>query len=139
MSTKTCDYVDDALKTSFVHNQPNSEIEGLVRIESQLISMRLSELKSLVLADKPLVDILLLNWTAETYKSFCEIANGVMQADGHIGGSFINPATLSFRPVWFISQNASDESIRFFTILQTILNSLGAKVSFAYYLTSSGN
>jgi hypothetical protein len=48
-----------------------------------------------------------------------------MQADGHIGGAFTLSSSILFRPLWFISQNASDGSLVFFAQLHSVLSSLG--------------
>nr|YP_010218661.1 hypothetical protein LK370_mgp162 [Morchella brunnea]UBU98523.1 hypothetical protein [Morchella brunnea] len=43
-------------------------------------------------------------------------------AEGHIGGYFPSVPTITFRPLVYISQNASDSSIEFLVILWTILD-----------------
>jgi len=48
---------------------------------------------------------------------FRKLVNGVFQAEGHIGGYFPNASTITFRPIVYISQNASDSSIEFLVLL----------------------
>jgi len=43
-------------------------------------------------------------------KNFKYLANGVFQAEGHIGGYFIKGKMLNFRPVVFIGLTVSIES-----------------------------
>lgn len=47
-------------------------------------------------------------------KRFQTLVNGVFQAEGHWGGYFTSINFVNFRPLWFISQIASIESIQFF-------------------------
>jgi hypothetical protein len=63
-----------------------------------------------------------------------------MQADGHIGGAFTVTSSILFRPIWFISQNASDGSITFFAQLHSVLSSLGlVNLCWTFSLTTAGN
>jgi len=59
---------------------------------------------------------------AKFLNDFKELVNGVFQAEGHIGGYFPSASTITFRPLIYISQNASDSSIEFFTVLWIILD-----------------
>jgi hypothetical protein len=53
----------------------------------------------------------------EREEGFRDLVNGVFQAEGHIGGYFPSVPTITFRPLVYISQNASDSSIEFLVIL----------------------
>lgn len=55
-------------------------------------------------------------------KDFRLLANGVLQAEGHIGGCFPSLGSFQFRPFIYICQNASDESIKFLVTLYYALN-----------------
>ena len=55
-------------------------------------------------------------------KDFRELVNGVFQAEGHVGGYFPSGNTITFRPLIYISQNASDSSIDFLVLLWLILD-----------------
>ena len=65
---------------------------------------------------------------------FRELVNGVFQAEGHIGGYFPSASTITFRPLVFISQNASDSSIEFLSLLWLILDK---NFKFAIYQNES--
>lgn len=54
---------------------------------------------------------------AKFKNEFRELVNGVFQAEGHIGGYFPSVSTITFRPIVYISQNASDSSIEFLVLL----------------------
>ena len=54
---------------------------------------------------------------AKFKNAFRKLVNGVFQAEGHIGGYFSNTSTVTFRPIVYISQNASDSSIEFLVLL----------------------
>lgn len=68
---------------------------------------------------------------------FKSLVNGVFQAEGRAsrGGYFVSLASINFRPLWFISQNASPESIRFFGLL---FATLSGPLSYAVEVTPSG-
>jgi hypothetical protein len=59
---------------------------------------------------------------AKFLNGFRELVNGVFQAEGHIGGYFPSVSTITFRPLVYISQNASDSSIEFLVLLWLILD-----------------
>jgi hypothetical protein len=46
--------------------------------------------------------------------NFQSLVNGIFQAEGHWGGYFTSLNTVNYRPLWFIGQIASTESIQFF-------------------------
>ena len=48
--------------------------------------------------------------------------NGIFQAEGNWGGYFTSINSVNFRPLWFISQIASIESIQFFSLLNQVFN-----------------
>lgn len=66
---------------------------------------------------------------------FQSIVNGVFKAEGHWGGYFTSLTTVHFRPLWFISQMASSESVLFFGQLKAVL---GPGFTYYLYLNSSG-
>ena len=55
-------------------------------------------------------------------KKFQTLVNGVFQAEGHWGGYFTSINSVNFRPLWFINQIASMESIQFFSLLNQVFN-----------------
>lgn len=105
-------------------------VSGTVRLDGKLVTMTKSQL--LALLKKAGSQKLPLDPAA--FRSLC---NGVFQAEGHWGGYFPTLTTLSFRPLWFISQNASTESIRFFGQLFQALD--GHSMDYYLSLTVSGH
>lgn len=63
------------------------------------------------------------------------IMNGLFQAEGHIGGEFLKPNTIDFRPLVFISLNASKKSIELFKYLNNEFNN---KLNYQVSLNKSG-
>lgn len=57
-------------------------------------------------------------------QDFRDIMNGLFQAEGHIGGEFIKPNTIQFRPIVYISLNANLKSIELFKLLNSQFNNL---------------
>lgn len=55
---------------------------------------------------------------------FRDIINGLFQAEGHIGGEFIKPNTIQFRPIVYISLNANLKTIELFKLLNSQFNNL---------------
>jgi hypothetical protein len=68
-------------------------------------------------------------------KSFQQLANGLFQAEGHIGGYFELNQTSYFRPICYISVNATDESVRLFRILNKNFDN---KLKYIISLNKSG-
>ena len=64
---------------------------------------------------------------------FQSVVNGVFQAEGHWGGYFTSLTSVTFRPLWFISQDASSASVLFFSQLKAILG----PTQLTYYLSVS--
>jgi len=121
-------------------SDPDHKLTGVVRVGNLLVQMTLTELQSLVAEQLLISDSTFSSWSSDTRATFQEIANGVMQADGHIGGAFPSSGTVTLRPIWFISQNASKGSILFFTLLHAALVNLGiVGLSYSYSITSAGN
>jgi Cytochrome b(N-terminal)/b6/petB len=56
----------------------------------------------------------------DKFKNFKYLANGVFQAEGHIGGYFIKGKLLNFRPVVFIGLTVNIESLKFFVLLNNL-------------------
>ena len=55
--------------------------------------------------------------------NFKSLANGVFQAEGHIGGYFLKSKSINFRPIVFIGLIANEETIKFLVILNNELHS----------------
>lgn len=68
-------------------------------------------------------------------KAFQQLANGLFQAEGHIGGYFELNHTSTFRPICYISVNATDESIKLFRILNKNFDN---QLNYAISLNKSG-
>ena len=67
---------------------------------------------------------------------FNQLVQGVFQADGHIGGYFLSKDKVKFRPLVYISQNATNESILFFKQLNKIFNN---QMKYQIFLTNKNN
>jgi len=69
-------------------------------------------------------EIIKINKLNEFNKDFNEnfqyLANGVFQAEGHIGGYFLNKNELDFRPLVFIGLTGNTESLKFFVSLNKL-------------------
>ena|ERR1700738_3288782 len=66
---------------------------------------------------------LLINYElndSNKFQNFKYLANGVFQAEGHIGGYFIKGKILNFRPVVFIGLTVNIESLKFFVLLNNL-------------------
>jgi hypothetical protein len=59
---------------------------------------------------------------SEFSKNFKYLANGVFQAEGHIGGYFPKLKTLNFRPLVFIGITVNFESLKFLVLLNYEFN-----------------
>jgi hypothetical protein len=68
-------------------------------------------------------------------KDFRLIMNGLFQAEGHIGGELLKPNTIDFRPLVYISLNASKKSIELFKYLNNEFNN---KLNYQVSLNNSG-
>jgi hypothetical protein len=60
---------------------------------------------------------------SEFSNNFKYLANGIFQAEGHIGGYFINSNSLIFRPMVFIGITVNVESLKFLVLLNSQFNS----------------
>ena len=59
----------------------------------------------------------------EFSNNFKYLANGIFQAEGHIGGYFIKSKSLIFRPMVFIGITVNIESLKFLVLLNSQFNS----------------
>lgn len=113
----------------------NSIDVGIVIIDGNKIYMTRQELKDYIInLSKNKIEL----FDTKTLNLFRSVANGIYQAEGHIGISFNNLNDLKFRPIWFISQNASKESIQFFILLKNILSQKGVNLNYSIVVQLSG-
>lgn len=70
-----------------------------------------------------------------TNEDFRIIMNGLFQAEGHIGGEFTESNSIKFRPLVFISLNASLNTIELFKLLNSKFNN---KLNYLVSLNDSG-
>lgn len=121
---------------------------GIVVIDGNKIYMTRQELKDYIInLSKKKIELL----DTKTLNLFRSVANGIYQAEGHTGISFNNLNDLKFwfvplksncyppRPIWFISQNASKESIQFFILLKNILSQKGVNLNYSISVIDSGH
>lgn len=114
----------------------NSIDVGIVIIDGNKIYMTRQELKDYIInLSKNKIELL----DTKTLNLFRSVANGIYQAEGHTGISFNNLNDLNFRPIWFISQNASKESIQFFILLKNILSQKGVNLNYSISVIDSGH
>ena len=103
----------------------NESEKGFITINNQKQVVTKLELLNLIELTKKKIaknnTVYLIN-QEKFLNDFRELANGVFQAEGHIGGYFPTASTITFRPVVYISQNASDYSLEFLTLLWAILD-----------------
>jgi len=109
---------------------------GIVRIDGKIFYMTRQELKDYIInLSKKKIELL----DTKTLNLFRSVANGFYQAEGHIGISFNKLNDINFRPIWFISQNASKESIQFFILLKNILSQKGVNLNYSISVIDSGH
>jgi hypothetical protein len=77
--------------------------------------------------DKELIN-LEKNRNFDFRNNFKYLANGVFQAEGHIGGYFSSKKNIFFRPIVFIGLTANLETLKFFVTLNDELK-LGMRYS----------
>jgi hypothetical protein len=94
----------------------------------------LSQLNKLISNNQPSNNINIL-YQSEKDK-FNKIVQGIFQADGHIGGYFTKKEDVNFRPLVYISQNATPESILFFKQLNKLFDN---QMKYQISLTSNNN
>jgi hypothetical protein len=100
------------------------------------ILSQLNKSEELVITNQSSNKFNILSWPeAEEYK-FNQIVQGIFQADGHIGGYFIKKEDVKFRPLVYISQNATTESILLFKQLNKLFNN---QMKYQISLTSNNN
>lgn len=103
----------------------NQAEKGFITIKNKKREIKKLELINLIESTKENIvknnSPYLIN-NAKFLNDFKELANGVFQAEGHIGGYFPSISTITFRPLVYISQNASDSSIEFLVVLWIILD-----------------
>lgn len=105
------------------NNSPNDSdsVRGFIKINNKKVEVTKLQLLNLIesvqksFSQKNLKDPKFLS-------DFKKLVNGVFQAEGHIGGGFTSLLSIFFRPMVYISQNASDYSINFFVLLWLILD-----------------
>jgi len=108
-------------------------VVGIVVIEGNKIYMTRQELKDYIInLSKNKIELL----DTKRLNLFRSVANGIYQAEGHTGISFNNLNDLNFQPIWFISQNASKESIQFFILLKNILSQKGVNLNYISVIDS---
>lgn len=90
-------------------SKPGSEGSGLFNRNGKIITLTASELGALLFEEcNSMIGTLIANpLTSVEALSFQQLTNGVIQAEGHRGGYFTNIHSLTFRPMFYISQNAS--------------------------------
>lgn len=94
----------------------------------------LSQLNKSVISNQPSDSINILYQSEED--KFNQIVQGIFQADGHIGGYFTKKEDVNFRPLVYISQNATTESIIFFKQLNKLFDN---QMKYQISLTSNNN
>lgn len=94
----------------------------------------LSQLNKSVISNQPSDSINILYLSEED--KFNQIVQGIFQADGHIGGYFTKKEDVNFRPLVYISQNATTESILFFKQLNKLFDN---QMKYQISLTSNNN
>lgn len=113
-----------------------SRVVGIVIIDGNKIYMNRQELKNYIInLSKNKIELL----DTKTLNLFRSVANGIYQAEGHMGISFNKLNDIKFRPIWFISQNASKESIQFFILLKNILSQKGVNLNYSISVLDSGH
>lgn len=102
----------------------NDTQKGYVIIKDKKKEMTKLELIDLIEYTKQnIIDKDRLGTYDNNYKqNFRELVNGVFQAEGHIGGYFPSASRITFRPLVYISQNASDSSIEFLSLFWLFLD-----------------
>lgn len=111
----------------------NSIDVGIVIIDGNKVYMTRQELKDYIInLSKNKIELL----DTKTLNLFRSVANGIYQAEGHTGISFNNLKDLNFRSIWFISKNASKESIQFFILLKNILSQKGVNLNYSIVIDS---
>lgn len=130
--------LEDVFKPDVKPQEIKSSL-GIVIKDGNPVSMYLLELQEYMNSHTPNALSYVKSWTSQNTNVFRSICNGIFQAEGHIGGSFTNPVTLTVRPVWSISQNASTDSIWFFSVLSVLMENQGVTTfRYHYAITSSG-
>lgn len=109
---------------------------GIVKIDGNKIYMTRQEFKNYIInLSKNKIELL----DTKTLNLFRSVANGIFQAEGHLGISFNNLNDIQFRPILFISKNASKESIQFFILLKNILSQKGVNLNYSISVIESGH
>jgi len=107
-----------------------------VKIDGNKIYMTRQEFKNYIInLSKNKIELL----DTKTLNLFRSVANGIFQAEGHLGISFNNLNDIQFRPILFISKNASKESIQFFILLKNILSQKGVNLNYSISVIESGH
>lgn len=121
-------YCEPVYEQALFLNNNNTKIskpiKGFITIKNKKQEITKTELLTLIELAKKDVS---LKAKAGLYhnnnrNNFKELVNGVFQAQGHVGGYFPTVSSITFRPVVYISQNASDWSIKFLALLWLFLD-----------------
>jgi hypothetical protein len=109
---------EDNLNLDYPSNAGSDDsIKGFITIKNKKQEITKLELTNLIEYTKKSINTKSIVYDNNYKHNFRELANGVFQAEGHIGGYFPSSRTVTFRPIVYISQNASDTSIEFLVLL----------------------
>lgn len=109
---------EDNLNQDYPSNAGSVDsIKGFITINNKKQEITKLELTNLIEYTKKSINTKSIVYDNNYKHNFIELANGVFQAEGHIGGYFPSSHTVTFRPIVYISQNASDTSIEFLVLL----------------------
>lgn len=124
-------YSEDNLNKYYSSNAGSDDsIKGFITINNKKQVITKLELANLIECTKKSIKTKSIVYDNNYKHNFIELANGVFQAEGHIGGYFPSYHTVTFRPLVYISQNASDTSIEFLVLLWLFS---GKKLEFIIY------
>ena len=93
---------------------------GYINISNKKILISKSNLQNIIIQGKIEAKNQLEKWEAEDYLNFQKLVNGFFQAEGYVGGSFLNEKSHKVKPKIAMTQNASAESIKFFCLFLVI-------------------
>ncbi len=122
--SSTSRFISTETKPIFTKNLPNPQSSALFILSNGTpITIEFSELMSRITSQFKSAEELLKSHplSGEAYLEFQQLVNGFTQAEGHWGGYITNTSTLTFRPIFFVSQNAGDQSLLFFAKISAVL------------------
>lgn len=109
---------EDNLNIVYPSNAGSDDsIKGFITINNKKQEITKLELTNLIEYTKKSINTKSIVYDNNYKHNFIELANGVFQAEGHMGGYFPSSHAVTFRPIVYISQNASDTSIEFLVLL----------------------